>query len=137
MCDDWTYFNFVTLENAPKVSGVYFLMNDIELVYIGQSKNIRNRLGTHNSNWNNDIMLGDEPMFPDSFDSLYYLECDYKPERKAYEDMFKEDYSPKLNNYDVLRNYLEPKRLREQEERKLKELLGEEGFEEYKPCYHR
>ncbi len=74
MCDDWTCFNFITLDDVPKVSGVYLLMNDIELVYVGQSKNIRSRLGTHKSNWNNDIYLGDKPMFPDSFDSLYYLE---------------------------------------------------------------
>ena len=131
MCDDWTIFGFATLKEAPIVSGIYFLMNDVELVYIGQSKNIRSRLSEHKSNFNNDMFLGDAPMYPDSFDSLYFIECDYKPERKDYESMFIDDYQPKLNGYDILRDYLMPKRIRENEERELKELLGEEGFNEY------
>ena len=73
MCDDWSCFEFAVLKDAPILSGVYFLMNGIELVYIGQSKTIRSRLSEHKSNWNNDIFLGDQPLFPDSFDSLYYL----------------------------------------------------------------
>ena len=131
MPDDWSCFGFTSLNDAPLKSGVYFLMNDIELVYIGQSKNIRYRLSEHKSHFNNDIFLGDKPLFPDSFDSLYFFECDYKPERKEYESMFIEDYYPKLNGYDILRDYLIPKRLKENEEKELKEHLGDEGFKEY------
>lgn len=123
MCDDWACFNFVVLNDAPKLPGVYFLMNNIELVYVGESKNIRSRLSSHKSNWNNDIFVGGKPMFPDSFDSLYYLECKYTPERKAYEEMFIDDYGPKLNGYDILRDYIGPKQVKEQDERRKKELL--------------
>ena len=52
MCDDWTCFNFETLKDVPITSGVYFLMNGIELVYIGQTNNLRSRMGQHHSNWN-------------------------------------------------------------------------------------
>ena len=100
MCDDWTAMNFSTLEDMPMKPGVYFLMNDVELVYVGQSNCIRRRVQNHGTNWNCGLYLGDQPLEEDTFDSIYYLECEYKPERKVYEDMFKDDYSPKLNNFN-------------------------------------
>jgi excinuclease UvrABC nuclease subunit len=104
---DWSHMDYCLLKDAPKIAGVYFLMNGIELVYIGQSKNIRDRLSVHNSNWNCQLTLGNEKLEEDSFDSLYYFECDYKPERKEYEKMFIEDHTPKLNFDDWNRYYLE------------------------------
>jgi excinuclease UvrABC nuclease subunit len=102
MCDDWTTFEFCTLDNVPHISGVYFLMNDDELVYIGQSNNIHNRILSHKQIFNCDTFLGKEPLYPDMFNSLYYFECDYKPERKEYESFFIEDYFPKLNGVDLI-----------------------------------
>lgn len=81
-------------------------MNGDELVYVGQSKNIRQRLSGHNSNWNCQLYLGKEKLEEDSFDSLYYFECAYKPEMKAYEEMFIEDYGPKFNSNDWSVYYL-------------------------------
>jgi len=107
MCDDWTGFEYVSLGSIPKIAGVYFLMNDCELVYIGQSNNIKRRIGTHHNNWNCTLFLGDEPLEENTFDGIYFFECDYKPERKEYETMFKEDYSPKLNNFDWTKKELE------------------------------
>lgn len=106
MRDDWSHMDFCLLKDAPKISGIYFLMNGIELVYIGQSKNIRSRLSGHNSNWNCQLYLGNEKLGEDSFDGLYYFECDYKLERKTYEEMFIEDYAPKLNSDDWNLNIL-------------------------------
>ena len=100
MCDDWSDFEFTTFDNIPKVQCIYFLMNDIELVYIGQTNNLRNRMYQHNANWNCTSYLGNEPMHDDMFDSAYYLICEYKPERREYEDMFRSDYWPKLNGND-------------------------------------
>ena len=97
MCDDWTTFEFCKLKDAPHIPGIYFLMNDVELVYIGQSKNIYFRILAHNRKYNCDTFYGNIPLYPDMFDSLFYFRCDYKPERRSYEDMFKEDYFPKLN----------------------------------------
>jgi len=37
------------------------------------------------------------------FDSLFYFKCGYKPERKEYERMFRDDYFPKLNGNDWIK----------------------------------
>jgi len=48
MCDDWTKMNFKQLDDKiPKVPCIYFLMNDIELVYIGQTKSLKPRVANH------------------------------------------------------------------------------------------
>ena len=100
MCDDWSCMEFCTLDNIPHVGGIYFLMNGIELVYIGQSKDIHFRILGHRQTFNCDTFLGKEPLYPDMFNSLYYFECNYKPERKEYEKMFIYNYFPKLNGND-------------------------------------
>ena len=123
LCDDWSCFEFASLDNLPKVSGVYFLMNDCELVYIGQSKNIRSRVGNHHNIFNCTLFAGDKPLEEDTFDSIYYLECDYKPERKSYEYMFRDDYWPKMNAYDWERDFYRPMQAKREEERDRKMLL--------------
>jgi excinuclease UvrABC nuclease subunit len=47
--------------NCPR-SGVYFLIKDGEIVYIGKSVNLRSRLNTHRRE--------------KDFDSVYVLECE-------------------------------------------------------------
>jgi len=100
MCDDWSCFEYCNLDGVPHVAGVYFLMNDNELVYIGQSINIHNRVLSHKTNFNCTIFDGGKPIFPDMFNGLYFFECGYKPERKEYEKLFHDDYFPKLNGID-------------------------------------
>lgn len=123
MDDDWTCFEFASLNDLPKVSGVYFLMNGVELVYVGQSKNIRSRVGAHHNMWNCTLFAGDEPLEEDTFDSIYYLEVDYKPERKSYEYMFRDDYWPKLNAYDWEHDFYRPMKVKQNEERAREGLL--------------
>ena len=42
--------SFSTMKNIPKRGGVYFIMNDSgEVIYIGQSQNLKRRLATHSS----------------------------------------------------------------------------------------
>lgn len=106
MKEDWSHMDFCLLKDAPSIPGIYFLMNDIELVYIGQSKNIRRRVSEHSGNWNCQLILGNEKLEEDSFDGLYYFECDYKPERKEYEKMFIEDHAPKFNFDNWCQYYL-------------------------------
>jgi hypothetical protein len=100
MDDDWSHMDYCTIKDAPAIQGIYFLMNGDELVYIGQSNNIRRRLSSHNNNWNCTITVGGKKLYTDSFDGIYYFECDYKPERKTYEAMYIDDYYPKLNSND-------------------------------------
>lgn len=101
MIDDWSCFEFVDVsKDIPKVSCVYFLMNDDELVYIGQTNNLRYRIGQHMNNWNCSVLIGENKLFDDNFNGIFYLECDYKKLRIGYEDIFREDYWPKLNSND-------------------------------------
>lgn len=123
MDDDWTCFEFALLDDLPKVSGIYFLMNGFELVYVGQSKNIRSRVGSHHNMWNCTLFSGDKPLEEDTFDSIYYLEVDYKPERKEYECMFRDDYWPKLNAYDWERDFYRPMKVKQDAERDREMLL--------------
>lgn len=98
--DDWTSFEFCDLKNIPSVASIYFLMNDDELVYIGQTKDLHKRVLLHKLKYNCNLSVNNTPLFPDMFNSVYFLECDYEPERKEYEKMFIEDYFPKLNGND-------------------------------------
>jgi hypothetical protein len=100
MDDDWSHMDYCSIKDAPEVQGIYFLMNENELVYIGQSNNIRRRMSLHNSNWNCNVTVGGKKLDVDSFDGIYYFECDYKPERKTYEAMYIDDYYPKFNSND-------------------------------------
>ncbi len=112
MCDDWTCFKFALLKDIPKVAGVYLLMNDFELVYVGQSNNIKSRIGTHHNMFNCTLFVDGKPLEVDTFNSIYYLEVDYKPERKEYEYMFRDDYWPKLNAYNWERDFYRPNKVK-------------------------
>ena len=131
MKDDWKHMEFVKLgSDIPEVSCIYFLMNDNELVYIGQTVNLKSRMQSHKANLNCTLFLGDKKLEEDTFDSIYYSIVDYKPERKTYEEMFRDDYWPKLNGYNIERDYLVPKR----EERMERMKLEAEGIDPDK-CY--
>jgi len=112
MKDDWKCMDFVKLGSGmPEVPCVYFLMNGNELVYIGQTTNLKRRVFSHKRNWNCTLFLGDKKLGEDTFDSIYYLIVDYKKERMAYEDLFRYDYWPKLNGYNIEKEYLDLKRV--------------------------
>ena len=84
-------------ENIPKVSCVYFLFNDIELVYIGQTKNLRTRVMHHNNFLNPNITVGDKKFGIDMFDSFYYLRVEDQKERRRIEKFYYDKYDPKCN----------------------------------------
>ena len=65
-----------------KVRGVYFLFDDDELVYIGQSENILSRIASH---------LNDK-----RFDSYNFIECQYG-NLDALEAKYILKYNPKYN----------------------------------------
>lgn len=99
MCDDWTRMKFKTLtDKIPKSSCVYFLFNDIELVYIGQTQNLKQRLQWNNSVINANWFIGNKPMDSFIFDSVYYLPVvNKKEERLRIEREYLEMYNPKCN----------------------------------------
>jgi excinuclease UvrABC nuclease subunit len=51
------------LANAPEVSGVYALFNNGVWIYIGESRNIRQRLLEHLTNEQNPCVVRSQPQF--------------------------------------------------------------------------
>ena len=103
MCDDWTMMEFNKLgDSIPKVPCVYFLFNDIELVYVGQTKNLNQRIQNHNCVINPNFYVGDKKIGDDIFNCVYHLRVDDAVERRKVEKMYYDMYEPKLNwNYYV------------------------------------
>jgi len=64
------------------LSGIYFLMSNNEIVYVGQSKNIYARIHSHSTS--------------KKFDSVSWVLCD-ATERSAMETAYIMLYEPKLN----------------------------------------
>jgi|GEM_PF-2501220 excinuclease UvrABC nuclease subunit len=73
-------------ENLPEVAAVYFIVNDLVPIYIGQSVNIRNRMKQHSR-----IM--------DTYNRLriYYLEIQDNSERFRLESELISEFKPCLN----------------------------------------
>lgn len=103
--DNWSEMKFIDLNTIirKKISCVYFLMNDDELVYIGQTKNLRHRLNNHKCNLRYNIKVGDKEYGDDFFNSVFYLPVeDDKQKRIELEDYYIANYQPKLNShYDM------------------------------------
>ena len=101
MCDDWTQMYFKQLgDKIPKTPCVYFLFNDIELIYIGQTRNLKKRIDNHKHMLNPGVYLGDNKIVQDAFDRVYYLRVDDRTERRVIEKKYQTMYEPKLNwNY--------------------------------------
>lgn len=81
-----------TLTRFEGVAAIYFVVDNGELVYIGQSDNLKGRICNHRYN-----------MFKDKCESMYYLELDksiYSPYFiKRAERAFIAYFQPKLNKY--------------------------------------
>lgn len=84
-------------ESIPEVPCVYFLMNDIELCYVGQTVNLKNRISQHNSLFNDNIYLGSKLVVPHSFDTIYYYVVEDKYKRRELELELIYEYLPKWN----------------------------------------
>lgn len=98
-CNDWSKMVYVAPnKKVPEISCIYFLMNDIELVYIGQTKNLRSRMRSHNVNFRTNIEVGGKKTTQDLYDSVYYLSIvDDKKIREELEQEFILAFEPKLN----------------------------------------
>jgi len=78
-------------DKIPDCSCVYFLFNDVELIYIGQTKNLRGRMKTHNVA--NKKLKDDN----DLFNCVYYLKVNNFDERLSFEKEYILMYEPKYN----------------------------------------
>jgi excinuclease UvrABC nuclease subunit len=84
-------------DDLPEVPCVYFLMNDIELCYIGQTVNLKKRIPRQNVVFNSNIYLGDKLIIPNEFNMIYYFIVENIKERRKLETKLIHDYLPKWN----------------------------------------
>ena len=105
--DDWSMFDCLNIcEDIPKIACVYFLFNDDELVYIGQTKNLRTRVMYHNSFLNPNIYVGSKKVSNDIFNKVFFKVEDDKSTRVKLEKEYYEAYDPKLNFNGVFSPYM-------------------------------
>lgn len=83
--------------NIPDSKCIYFLLYDDELVYVGQTVNLKNRISVHDMNFNSNTYLGDKKIGVDSFNKVVFKEIDDLAIRKKLEKKFYEMFEPKLN----------------------------------------
>lgn len=96
--DDWSLFEFKKIsDDIPKVKAVYFLMNDDELLYIGQTQHLRSRIERHFITKNLRIFVGNVRITEDEFNGLYFIEVEDDLSRKIMELCYIYKYQPKLN----------------------------------------
>ena len=84
-------------DNIPEAPGIYFLMNDIELCYIGNAVNLKKRIRRHNNELNAGIYIGNKLLVPNSFNSIYYIQIRDKEKRNELEYQLIEEFMPKWN----------------------------------------
>ena len=103
---DLSMFECVNLDgDIPKVPCVYFLFSDDELVYVGNTINLRRRVGVHDYFLNSNMYLGDKKIGVDTFNKIYYRQESDKDMRKKLEKQYYEDFEPKLNFSGLISHY--------------------------------
>ncbi len=104
MIDDWTGMEFCKIDNIPKerFPCIYFLFNDNELVYIGETLHLKKRMSKQIEKFNCPIKIGDSLLWEDNFNSLAYKKAPADSlERKREERIFIDKYAPKLNGFNM------------------------------------
>jgi len=100
-------FECITLDDElPIIKCVYFLFNDDELVYIGQTKSLKQRMTYLNVFLNPNIYLGKKKISEDVFNKIYYRVEEDKAKRVELEKQYYEAYDPKLNFNGVFSPYM-------------------------------
>ena len=75
-----------------------FVDNVIELLYIGQTKNLKNRIGEHDNAINNNLWVGNKFIGLQVFDCVFYKLLDNDANvRFNLEAKYIQDYYPKMN----------------------------------------
>ena len=96
---DWSMFESMDFDkkNLSSIACVYFLFNDDELVYVGSTKNLKQRANYHDVFLNSNTYLGKEQIGEDTFNKiLYHQESDIVV-RKELEKKYYEAFEPKCN----------------------------------------
>ena len=83
---------------------IYFLFNDIELVYIGQTRKLKERINSHINDkfwqYNYDMRKYERI---EEFNKVFYLPASSNlNEREALEQEYIENYEPKFNGFNLL-----------------------------------
>lgn len=94
---DWSMFESIDFPNPmPVVPCVYFLMFDNELVYIGQTNNLKRRIYVHDNNMNANTFEGNKRIGNDFFNKVLYRIVGERLTRKYIEKIYSDAFEPKL-----------------------------------------
>ena len=86
--------NVKSVKNLPKSSGVYVLSCDDEVLYVGESTNLRKRWASHDYS----SFIGLRGV------SLYYMECsDHKEVEKCFIKSLRPSFNGNKGNYQSLK----------------------------------
>ena len=103
MIDYWDKMKICNdIKIVPIVSCIYFLFNDIELIYIGQTGNLKQRIAFWNRILNYDITskgLSAQITMKKIFNRVFFLEEKSKRKRLDIEAEFIYNYKPKINEF--------------------------------------
>jgi len=98
--DDWSSFEFKKIsDDILDIKSVYFLMNDNELLYVGQTKQLKKRIQQHQIAKNPQIFIGDKKLLDDEFNGLFFMEIEDDLERRIIELCYIFKYQPKMNGW--------------------------------------
>ena len=112
-------------EELEKVCGIYAILYNNEVIYVGQSINIRSRLDSHTNkarineyakrdqhNKNTQLKLEFYTLIQEHMDEIQflYIPCD-KKELNKYEEYYINKYKPKYNYVGVYTRYKKAQRV--------------------------
>lgn len=112
-------------EELEKVCGIYAILYNNEVIYVGQSINIRSRLDSHTNkarineyakrdqhNKNTQLKLEFYTLIQEHMDEIQflYIPCD-KKELDKYEEYYINKYKPKYNYVGVYTRYKKAQRV--------------------------
>ena len=112
-------------EELEEVSGIYAILYNNEVIYVGQSINIRSRLDSHTNkarineyakrdqhNKNTQLKLEFYTLIQEHMDEIQflYVPCD-KKELDKYEEYYINKYKPKYNYVGVYTRYKKAQRV--------------------------
>ena len=114
-------------EELEEVCGIYAILYNNEVIYVGQSINIRSRLDSHTNkarineyakrdqhNKNTQLKLEFYTLIQENMDEIQflYIPCD-KKELDKYEEYYINKYKPKYNYIGVYTRYKKAQRVTE------------------------
>jgi len=118
---DWTVMIESNLESLPTNNNpyIYFLMNDWELIYIGETTKLKGRISVHDSDKNTELSPDHLSFYKIvGFNKIFYRDAPIdRKERYHLEQKYIEDFKPKYNDFNLWHEKVAVPYLKKQKEK--------------------